>query len=46
MDPADPEEELPQTPKLKTWRGVYLFVLFAFVAMVGLMAWFTHAFAP
>ncbi|WP_158277495.1 hypothetical protein [Opitutus sp. ER46] len=36
----------PGVPRLRTWRGVYGFVLACFAVMVGLLAWFTHAFAP
>jgi hypothetical protein len=32
-------------PGFRTWRGVYLFVFAAFVAMVIALAVFTHAFA-
>lgn len=38
------EEQAPGLPKLRSWRGVYTFVLVSFAVMVGLLAWFSHAF--
>ena len=32
-------------PLLRTWPGVYAFVLVAFVVMVGLLYWLSRAFA-
>ena len=41
--PAD--DESPGVPGFRSWRGVYLFVLGAFAAMVAALAAFTHFFA-
>lgn len=38
------EEQHPGVPGFQSWRGVYLFILAAFVGMVALLAWFTHSF--
>jgi hypothetical protein len=47
--PAPPEstleEEPPDMPGFRTWRGVYLFVFAWFVIVVILLAIFTRAFA-
>ena len=42
--PAD-DSESPGVPGFQTWRGVYLFVLGAFAAMVAALAAFTRFFA-
>jgi hypothetical protein len=39
------EEEPPDVPGFRTWRGVYLFVFVWFVVVVILLAIFTRAFA-
>lgn len=45
MKPApDPDAEPTGLPGLRSWRRVYLFVLGAFVVLVGLLAWFTQTF--
>ena len=48
-EPAPPEhsieEEPPDLPGIRTWRGLYWFVFFWFVIVVGLLAVFTRAFA-
>lgn len=43
--PAEPDDESPGVPGFRTWRGVYCFVLGAFVAMVVGLAAFTRFFA-
>jgi hypothetical protein len=40
-----PEDEPPEVPGFRTWRGVYLLVFLWFVVVVILLAIFTHAFA-
>lgn len=45
MTPGEPGEDDPQVPGFRTWRGVYLFVLGAFLVMVLLLAWFSRALA-
>jgi hypothetical protein len=40
-----PEEEPPNVPGFRTWRGVYLFVFVWFVIVVIILAIFTRAFA-
>jgi hypothetical protein len=40
-----PDEEPPDVPGFRTWRGVYLFVFIWFVIVVILLALFTRAFA-
>ncbi|HEX9785840.1 MAG TPA: hypothetical protein VGA56_24320 [Opitutaceae bacterium] len=39
------ESEAPDVPGLKTWRGVYLFVIGCFVFFVVLLTIFTGAFS-
>jgi hypothetical protein len=41
----DPPDEAPGVPGFRTWRGVYAFVLGAFVAVVLALAIFSHVFA-
>jgi hypothetical protein len=41
----EPEDESPGVPGFRTWRGVYLFVLGCFVAMVVALTVFTHLYA-
>lgn len=43
--PAESDNEAPSVPGFRTWRGVYLFVLGAFAAMVAALAVFTRFFA-
>ncbi len=43
--PAAEEASSPGLPGFRTWRGVYLFVLGCFVAVVVLLALFTHAYS-
>lgn len=38
------EAEEPGVPGLRTWRGVYTFVLASFAACVALLALFTAVF--
>lgn len=40
-----PEDEPPDVPGLRTWRGVYLCVFVWFVMVVILLAIFTRALA-
>ncbi|HEX2100319.1 MAG TPA: hypothetical protein VHF69_06640 [Candidatus Synoicihabitans sp.] len=37
-------DESPAVPGLRTWRGVYIFVLGCFVAYVVLLTALTHLF--
>jgi len=39
-----PEEQPPDVPGFKTWRGIYIFVFAWFVVVVILLAIFTRAF--
>ena len=44
--PAPPDEnDPPGVPGFRTWRGVYIFVLFFFVVCVVLLALLSRAFA-
>jgi len=43
--PPAPDNEDPDVPGLRTWSGVYRFVLGSFIAYVLLLALFTHWFA-
>lgn len=38
-------DESPGVPGFRSWRGIYIFVFVAFVAVVTLLALFTHYFA-
>ena len=40
-----PDDEKPGVPFFRSWRGVYWFVLGAFVAVVTLLAIFTSAYS-
>lgn len=40
----DPDAS-PGVPGFRTWRGVYLFVLVAFILVVAALTWFARAFA-
>jgi len=42
-EPQD-DPEAPDVPGFRTWRGVYLFVFCAFVAMVVLLTVFSEVF--
>ncbi len=42
--PAD-HDDSPRVPGFRTWRGVYVFVLGCFVALVALLALFTGAYS-
>ena len=44
-EPPPPESDSPDVPGLRTWRGVYIFVLGSFVAFVVALALFTRAFS-
>lgn len=44
-EPDLAESEEPNVPGFKSWRGVYLFVMGCFVAVVVLLALFTIAFS-
>ncbi len=40
-----PDDDAPGVPGFRTWRGVYLFVLSAFVLIVIALTLFTRAYA-
>ena len=40
-----PDDGAPDVPGFRTWRGVYVFVLVAFVLVVVALAFFARAFA-
>jgi hypothetical protein len=40
-----PQDQRPGVPGFRTWRGVYLFVLATFVAVVILLAIFSRVYA-
>ncbi len=42
---ASPEEDGPRLPGVRTWRGVYLLVVGAFVALVVALTIFTRLHA-
>lgn len=42
--PAD-DDESPGVPGFRTWRGIYVFVALAFVAMVVALTLFSHIYA-
>jgi hypothetical protein len=42
--PPAPSEDDPGVPGFRTWRGLYVFVLVAFVVMVVLLTVFSLAF--
>jgi hypothetical protein len=44
-DKLPPKETSPGVPFFRTWRGVYVFVLVAFVAVVALLAVFSRTYA-
>lgn len=43
--PSSPEDEGPRLPGFRTWRGVYLLVVGAFVALVVALTVFTRLHA-
>ena len=43
--PPPPDDDAPGVPGFRTWRGVYLFVLGAFVFVVIALTVFTRAYA-
>ena len=43
--PPPPDDDAPGVPGFRTWRGVYLFVLAAFVFVVIALTLFTRAYA-
>jgi hypothetical protein len=49
MKPPSPDpaanDESPDVPGFRTWRGFYLFVFACFVAVVVLLALFSRLFA-
>ncbi|HUR58133.1 MAG TPA: hypothetical protein VM029_10520 [Opitutaceae bacterium] len=46
MTPPDaPEEESPDVPLFRTWRGVYWFVFASFVAVVIALTVFSRVYA-
>ena len=40
-----PDDEPPGVPGFRTWRGVYVFVLTAFILMVIALAIFSRVYA-
>lgn len=44
-NPPPPADDAPGVPGFRTWRGVYLFVLAAFVVVVIALTFFTRAYA-
>lgn len=44
-DPPPSDDERPDVPGFRTWRGVYWFVLVSFVVVVVLLAVFSRVFA-
>jgi hypothetical protein len=45
VPPSGQHDESPGVPGFRTWRGVYLFVLGSFIAMVIALTVFTHFYA-
>lgn len=47
MNPPPPasDDDRPDVPGFRTWRGVYLFVLGCFAATVALLTLFTRIYA-
>jgi hypothetical protein len=43
--PPEPNDDSPGVPGFRTWRGVYLFVLGCFVAVVIALTLFSRFFA-
>ncbi len=44
-DPKAPDDDSPGLPGFRTWRGVYLFVIGCFAAVVILLTVFSRWFA-
>jgi hypothetical protein len=44
-DSADADEQAPGVPGLRTWRGLYQFVLVVFAAVVVALAIFSRYYA-
>jgi hypothetical protein len=44
-NPPPPPEEAPGVPGFRTWQGVYLFVLAAFIVVVLVLTLFTRTYA-
>ena len=42
--PPSPSDDAPGGPGFRTWRGVYLFVLAAFIVVVIALTLFTRAY--
>jgi hypothetical protein len=42
---SPPDDDAPGVPLFRTWRGVYLFVLASFVAVVIALTVFTRVYA-
>jgi hypothetical protein len=40
-----PDDDTPGVPGFRTWRGIYVFVLAVFVAVVIALTFFTRAYA-
>jgi hypothetical protein len=45
VEPSESSDHLPQVPGFRTWRGIYIFVLAFFVAVVVLLTLFSRHFA-
>ena len=45
VPPSEPHEDSPGVPGFRSWRGVYLFVLVCFLAMVLALTLFTRFYA-
>jgi hypothetical protein len=43
--PPPPDDDSPGVPGFRTWRGIYVFVLAVFVAVVIALTFFTRAYA-
>ncbi len=44
MKPTPQDDENPGVPGFRTWRGVYVFVLVCFLAVVLALTAFSHHF--
>lgn len=45
MNEREPDDDSPGLPGFRTWRGVYVFVLVVFAAVVLALTLFARAFA-
>ncbi len=45
VEPSAPENETPGLPGLRTWRGVYVFVLACFVCYLVMLALLSRVFS-